>query len=375
MAAAPTSAEWIRVRRVGQEAVVETAARRYTSPESEQRVEVVGMVHLAEDAYWTAMAATPGDRVLYESILDASLLDGESRLVAPIAATASARRAAEACGLAAQSDALGVVASEAATWRVADLTAQELAAAGAPEGAPGGSGGLAEALAVFLGGGAAVSEDAGRGRVEERFGSGVARALCALAPAPELALTALDWRALQRGASGVDDDVVARAFAAAVLDVDGASLAKLSLLRSLLAGAGGARSDAANAPVVLGKRNDRVLARLFAGPAGDAAVLYGVAHMRDLDAKLRQAGYERSARADWTRAFGVPLESGKLDDRTSPLVVLAPALLLLLALDGADYVVTLLDAFRGVDPLALALGLYYARHAALYYGLKKWLVP
>ena len=52
--AVPTSPEWLRVRRVGDEAVVETAARTYGR--GGRSVALVGVVHVAEPAYWAALA-------------------------------------------------------------------------------------------------------------------------------------------------------------------------------------------------------------------------------------------------------------------------------------------------------------------------------
>ena len=51
--------------------------------------------------------------------------------------------------------------------------------------------------------------------------------------------------------------------------------------------------------------------------------------------------------------------------------VLAAPVVALLALDALDYV-SLLASFRGDGPVAVAL--YAARHAALYYALRKWVL-
>ena len=96
-------------------------------------------------------------------------------------------------------------------------------------------------------------------------------------------------------------------------------------------------------------------------------MLYGVAHLRDLDGRLRKAGYARQRGEEWSRAFAVPLAG-----EGAALAVLAPALLVLLGVDAADYVATLADAASG--GAAAALGLYAVRHAALYYALRKWLL-
>ena len=60
-------------------------------------------------------------RVLFESIVDASLIDEKGALTTSIAATDDARSAAASCSLVPQLDALGGTA-KANDWRVADLT-------------------------------------------------------------------------------------------------------------------------------------------------------------------------------------------------------------------------------------------------------------
>ena len=96
-------------------------------------------------------------------------------------------------------------------------------------------------------------------------------------------------------------------------------------------------------------------------------MLYGVAHMRDLDAKLRAAGWRRRE-PSWRRCFAVAAPADP-----PAAAVLGPLLLGLLALDGADYVATLLDASHG-GALPLA-ALYALRHGALFYAAKKWVLP
>ena len=348
--AVPTSPEWLRVRRVGDEAVVETAARTYGR--GGRSVALVGVVHVAEPAYWAALAATDG-AVLFESVVDAALVDGDGRLAAPLAATPAARRAAAGCGLAAQSDALGEAYAASPAWRVADLTAQALAGRSAAAEV-----GASADVAALAGGG-------GGARVEERVGAALARLLCAFAPAPELAWAALDYAGRP---AAVDGGLAAAAAAAAARAADGGALARLSLLRSLVAGAGdpATRRAGPRGAVVVGERNDVVLAAVDA-LEGDATVLYGVAHMRDLDAKLRAAGWRRRE-PSWRRCFAVAAPA-----EPPAAAVLGPLLLGLLALDGADYVATLLDASHG-GALPLA-ALYALRHGALFYAAKKWVLP
>mgnify|MGYP003315096356 CR=1 FL=1 len=60
------------------------------------------------------------------------------------------------------------------------------------------------------------------------------------------------------------------------------------------------------ADVLIGKRNQKCVEAVTA-TEGDAHVLYGVAHLRDLDGRLRKAGYARQRGEEWSRAFAVPL--------------------------------------------------------------------
>ena len=333
---------WIRTTRTNDRLVVETASRAYTTPAG-AKLTVRGIVHVAEEAYWRDAKTLEG-RVLFESIVDASLLDERGALTTSIAATNEARNAAVSCALVPQLDALGGTARDR-DWRVADLSRAELGGVGTEPAA---------SELRYLARDVPENEP-----LYLSFGAVAGRLLCALAPAPELAVAALDWRG---GGKSVPTDAAGRAIAAGMLRLDTAALARLGLARALLAEAPPRAPD----DVLIGRRNARCVEAITA-TAGDAHVLYGVAHLRDLDGRLRKAGYARQRGEEWLRAFAVPLAG-----EGAALAVLAPALLVLLGIDAADYVATLADAASG--GAAAALGLYAVRHAALYYALRKWLL-
>ena len=180
---------WIRRDARERPAVVETASRAYTTPAG-AKLTVRGVVHVAEEAYWRDVQNIEG-RVLFESIVDASLIDEKGALTTSIAATDDARSAAASCSLVPQLDALGGTA-KANDWRVADLTRAEI---GGAEQRP--------SELRYL-----TRDVPKKERVEVTFGAAAARVLCALAPAPELAVAALDW---QGGGKSVNTEAAARA--------------------------------------------------------------------------------------------------------------------------------------------------------------------
>ena len=112
-------------------------------------------------------------------------------------------------------DALGGTA-KANDWRVADLTRAEI---GGAEQRP--------SELRYL-----TRDVPKKERVEVTFGAAAARVLCALAPAPELAVAALDW---QGGGKSVNTEAAARAVAAGALRLDTGALSRLGLARALLA--------------------------------------------------------------------------------------------------------------------------------------------
>merc|ERR1712091_711563 len=114
--------------------------------------------------------------------------------------TARLSPAAATCSLVPQLDALGGTA-KANDWRVADLTRAEI---GGAEQRP--------SELRYL-----TRDVPKKERVEVTFGAAAARVLCALAPAPELAVAALDW---QGGGKSVKTEAAARAVAAGVLCLD-----------------------------------------------------------------------------------------------------------------------------------------------------------
>ena len=278
--AAVAAPSWIRATRENDRLVVETASRAYTTPAG-AKLTVRGVVHVAEEAYWRDVQNIEG-RVLFESIVDASLIDEKGALTTSIAATDDARSAAASCSLVPQLDALGGTA-KANDWRVADLTRAEI---GGAEQRP--------SELRYL-----TRDVPKKERVEVTFGAAAARVLCALAPAPELAVAALDW---QGGGKSVNTEAAARAVAAGVLRLDTGALSRLGLARALLAEAPARSAD----DVLIGKRNQKCVEAVTA-TEGDAHVLYGVAHLRDLDGRLRKAGYARQRGEEWSRAFAVPL--------------------------------------------------------------------
>ena len=163
--AAVAAPSWIRATRENDRLVVETASRAYTTPAG-AKLTVRGVVHVAEEAYWRDVQNIEG-RVLFESIVDASLIDEKGALTTSIAATDDARSAAASCSLVPQLDALGGTA-KANDWRVADLTRAEI---GGAEQRP--------SELRYL-----TRDVPKKERVEVTFGAAAARVRCALAPAP-----------------------------------------------------------------------------------------------------------------------------------------------------------------------------------------------
>ncbi|KAJ1450343.1 hypothetical protein M885DRAFT_532731 [Pelagophyceae sp. CCMP2097] len=345
---------WLRARESADSVFLETCSRRYECVDAAEAqdeslvgmaVDLTAVVHLAEPEYWEGLGCAGA--VLYESIVPRALVDGKSRaLIGPISATPDARRAAANCALSAQGDALGGRAF-AEKWVIADVAGEDL-----------GRGSVESPLVEGL-------RLAALGRSGGRMGL---QLVCALSPAPELSLSLIDWSASSpRG--GVVDLRALRVVAAALAKRDAAALARLSLLRALLGDVDLRASRGPDASIRL--RNDRVVAELLRaarGGATEATVIYGAAHMRDLDAQLRRLGFRRAAATDaWRAAFDVP--------RSDRVGRAALALAAFVVADAVDYIVTLLEAAE--SPIADGFTLvaaYALRHAALYYALTKFVV-
>jgi hypothetical protein len=341
--AALVAPAWIRATRHDDTLIVETASRTYVSPKG-VKVIVRGIVHVAEDEYWAQIKEIKG-RVLFESIVDSAVVDENGALKVALAATGSARKAATSYALTPQLDALGDTARDN-DWRVADISKDELGIETVSE-------------LLDLPRDIPKNDPMAPNRVAMTIGAIATRLLCLLAPAPELAVVALDWHAEDKSVKAKE---AVRAVAAGALALDTSALARLGLARALLAEAPVRTSDDA----LIGKRNARCIDAIKA-TTGDAHVLYGVAHLRDLDRRLRKAGYVREQGEAWSRAFAVPLAG-----ETPALVLLALAFLILLFVDGLDYTETIADVASG--SAALILALYTIRHTALYYALRKWLL-
>ena len=333
---------WIRLTEKSTEAVLETCTRSYAN--GEQKVDLVGVVHVGEAEYFTELASGRG-KVLYESIVNEEAKVNETLRYA-IAATPAARMAAAQCGLVAQSDILGKVAFDR-RWRIADVTTTEF-----------------EAI---------PKKKAKRRRLDEVVGVSVARMLCALAPAPELSLALLDWSRRSKTDALVDVTAVRAVLAGGDLQK---TLSSLALARDLVGVVDTDLENRDDAPIVL-KRNDFIIKALTNVDAKTIRIVYGALHMRDLEWRLRGLGFSLVQGSDhWSRAFAIPLAAPP--QPTGGFVPKAILLffLALLAADGVDYVSLAAVGFPGGSPdlKLLDLGLYALRHAALYYALTKFIV-
>lgn len=345
----------MRIVKSADKVSVETCSRSYVYDGDDDdlvgvHVELVGVVHCARAEYF-AKLATDGRTTLYESLVDASLVDDRGRLRVPIGATPDAVRLARSTGLTAQSDALGRVAYDAG-WTIADLDRGALPPA---DGVP-------EVFRLLLRGRQPPS------RPDEAIGKAAARAACALAPCPELALALVDWSWSPPRDARFLDDVALRAAATALVGRDASVLARLSLLRSL---ARAQRTDD-----LLAKRNDEAIKWLLRSALTDrrqVRIVYGAAHMRDLNTKLCALGFRPQDARDWTPAFDVPLQPPRRDAAT--LVPLLLFFVAFLSLDAADYALSFVDVVQsGFSPPVFDLSLYFLRHAALYYAITKLIV-
>lgn len=359
---------WIRVRKTsdGRAAALETCSRTYESASDSEyqglQVELVGLVHCGASEYYSAVAQSEaGTWTLYESLVDDWLLDGKQRLAAPIGATRAAKKTASSTGLVAQSDALGSVAYEAG-WTIADQ-----AKTGASYINP-----AVEAAQLLAFGRAAFN------RLDLAIGATATRAACALAPCPELSLALVDWSWSSPRDGNFLDSIAIEAATTALSDRNLSVLARLALLRSLVR-AGAALPGEAD-PNVL-ERNDQIVrwirrAALLDRKPASIRVMYGAMHMRDLDKKLRSLGFRRKTdkTANWRSAFQVPLKpkiSNAAANSLSPLILIFAAFC---ALDAADYVYSIFDAFTSYPPPLVDAGLYFCRHASLYYALTKFVL-
>ena len=323
--AAVAAPSWIRATRENDRLVVETASRAYTTPAG-AKLTVRGVVHVAEEAYWRDVLNIEG-RVLFESIVDgrSSTKGAPTTSIARRTTRGASRRAVPVPQL----DALGGTA-KANDWRVADLTRAEI---GGAEQRP--------SELRYL-----TRDVPKKERVEVTFGAAAARVLCALAPAPELAVAALDW---QGGGKSVNTEAAARAVAAGALRLDTGALSRLGLARALLAGAPARSAD----DVLIGKRK-----KWFTVRRRKAMCTCSTAS-RTCETWTAASGRRGRAPAgrEWSRAFAVPLA-----EEGAALAVLAPALLVLLGVDAGN-------TWRRHDAAsggaAAALGLFGAPRGAL----------
>lgn len=359
---------WIRVRKIsdGRVAVLETCARRYESASDSEyqglQVELVGLVHCGAPEYYSAVAQSEvGTWTLYESLVDDWLLDGKQRLAAPIGATRSAKKTALSTGLVAQSDALGSVAYEAG-WTIADQ-----AKTGTPYINP-----AVEAAQLLAFGRAAFD------RLDLAIGATATRAACALAPCPEFSLALVDWSWSSPRDSNFLDSIAIEAATTAFADRDSTVLARLALLRSLVRA--GAALPGESDPNVL-ERNEQIMrwirrAALLDRKPESIRVLYGAMHMRDLDKKLRSLGFRRKneRNANWRSAFHLPLKPQTSNAATNAIAPLVLIFATFFALDAADYVYSIFDAVTSYHPPLVDAGLYFCRHASLYYALTKFVL-
>lgn len=376
---------------------LETRVRCLYRPADGARVTLVGCVHVGTAQYFSSLASVCREAAgvtLFELIAsgDACWRKGTLRqLSTELYPTQQQRRLAHTHGLEAQLDCL-LLAYRSAKWYVADLDADELRALQGERGREGAStykgGALGAAWEVLWAG---PRGRAGGGR---RSAAKVLRALCWLAPAPEAALLCLDWA--WRG--GRPAPALAATFrAAARLDFTAAR--RLTLAQLVISG----QADRADA-VVIRARNEAALEALDAAleqqraekgssgadrrPAPSVALLYGVLHMDDLEQQLAERGFSPDvAREDeWLEAWRAGGIAGAPDGALSAAVKDAIAAVAgvtgVMTVGGLDWIETIRDAAQvGAPgtPVAIAeafatLGLYVARHAAIYIASVKWVL-
>ena len=125
--------------------------------------------------------------------------------------------------------------------------------------------------------------------------------------------------------------------------------------------------------------------RAVASGARDVALVYGALHMRDLRAKLQDKySLVRVGEPRWRTAWSIrlPDEPEGEGEQAALQRLVAPAafIVLLLTLDGSDWVDTVEQLLQrtieggaaGAATAAAAAVLYVGRHALLYLALERW---
>ena len=306
-------------------------------------VDLLSVVHLAEPAYFSALqdACEQYDRVCFELIADEALApadaSGARRLAEPLRATAEQRQLAARQGLAPQVDELDMCRPH---WVLADVSRDELQSLEADADARGAGApnlGLEAARTVALG-------HRGLGR------AAWLRPFAWLLPAPEAALLLDDWVS----SGGAAPAPILAALAQALLRLDVPTASQLSFAQTLASGETAQRGT--RAADLVRARNARAV------------------HMRDLRARLgSKFELRRVSEPEWRTAWAIDTPPSALP--AAGPVGAALFSLLLLAVDGSDWLDVLRTLFTGADgPLvgSAALLLYVGRHALIYLALAGW---
>jgi hypothetical protein len=327
-------------------------------------VDLLSVVHLAEPAYFSALqdACEQYDRVCFELIADEALApadaSGARRLAEPLRATAEQRQLAARQGLAPQVDELDMCRPH---WVLADVSRDELQTLEADADARGAGApnlGLEAVRTVALG-------HRGLGR------AAWLRPFAWLLPAPEAALLLDDWVS----SGGAAPAPILAALAQALLRLDVPTASQLSFAQTLASGETAQRGT--RAADLVRARNARAVEAVEAAVASGServAVLYGALHMRDLRARLgSKFELRRVSEPEWRTAWAIDTPPSALP--AAGPVGAALFSLLLLAVDGSDWLDVLRTLFTGADgPLvgSAALLLYVGRHALIYLALAGW---
>ena len=317
-----------------QTANVQLALRDANRGGKEFTVRLLSTVHLAEAPYYEALQreADENDRVLFELLADESVFETDSsgarRLRVELQPAPGLAALAARNRLTAQVGALDCARDE--RWVLADVSRRQLAVQEARlrrerRAPPAAIAGFVDPLQRLLRG------PFGGGSLTLRV-----LALCVL-PAPEALLLLDDWVA----SGGATFAPVLRALASAIGRLDWGMAGRLSFAQTLASGEATQQGSLANSLVRW--RNSAALDELdraLGAGCDHIAVVYGALHMRDMRAQL-QSRYTLvgASAAEWQTAWTLPLpEEPEAREVANSALPLAAAVLSLLALDGADWI-------------------------------------
>ena len=350
---------------------LQTAVTTFVKDQS--TVELHAQVHLAEKEYfeyYNTQFSKDHTVVLYELLVEESLLDENGQLQEPIGASDSDRQAAQGYGWTCQADVLDYRQPH---WYHADFTRQEfLQAAGASDGsarplwqlvASGNS--VTEAATALLVGPPLKQTTSPRLFTNlflpgQTLTSWLRSVLWWTVPAPELSVALLDWSAW----SGKGLSPIAASWVQALVQLQWTTARRLSWGQVLASS-----THVAPDELLILARNERAMKvwKEQHESSHPIALLYGCSHCPDLHVRLLEEGYSVHSQT-WRTAWSTNPIPAQSSPTTAALV-----LILYLALGAGDWIWTWQDVVANNNGVTDVVA-YLVRHVFLYLTLSKFLL-